>query len=420
MNAAFLGQWRIYRRGALRPALVGLKPRTDGEFDSEVSVGEIRVFADTTCPLIALVVDDRRLSGWRIVPVSAFCAPASDREMMVGERVLQLWNTTVVSRRFAERSWLVESVSDVEVERVRGAIAAARPGVVAAGEGVLAKYEREFLVGEGNLVPFAEPLAADVPRVAWMRGAMLAAASLAVFVGAWIVLAPSSARRIADNWKYGWHEVLIGDDAGAIELVEGVVAKDPQTEIAEVDIDFTPDCAKWIGKFPEHNIVQTPKFRDVRGPKIPEGIAKIKINDVRFKSTIDAPMDVVFLVSEESSITSSRRRDPYRYGSYAEPLEKAPEVRCELVSGAEAGSGADAVLSIVGNGADGSKVTVMFDQSTVEGYRKIVEGLEPGVLAKYELMAFTGKEITAKSVVVTLIWLSSGGDVRTPLALTGR
>ena len=172
MNAAFLSQWQLYRRGAARPPLVGLEPRTDSAFDEAVKAGEVRVFADTNRPLVALVVEDRRLSGWRIVPVSPFCAPASNREIMVGERVLQLWNATVVSRRFASRSWRVDRISAAELEEVRGAIAAAKPGWISSGEGVQAKYEREFLIGEGTLVPFAAPSAADAPRFAWLAPAL--------------------------------------------------------------------------------------------------------------------------------------------------------------------------------------------------------------------------------------------------------
>ncbi len=417
MNAAFLGQWQIYRRGALRPALVGLASRTDGEFDPDVTAGEIRVFADTTRPLVALVVEDRRLSGWRIVPVSPFCAPASDRETMVGERVLQLWNATVVSRRFAERSWRVDSVSAEDLTRVRGAIAAACPGVVASGDGVQAKYEREFLVGEGNLVPFVEPSAADAPRFAWTRPAMLAAASLAICIGAWISLAPSSARRVADNWKSGWREVFVGVEDSAIELVEAEDTKDLTTEIAEVEIDFTPDSAKWIGKSAEPKIVKTPKFRDVKGPKIPDGITQIAPHDVAYKSPVNAQMDVVFLVSAATYDASAPSGDASRYGAQVEPLAEMPDVRCVLARGADADSGADAVLRIVGKGADGAKVTVMFDQETVEGYRKVVDRLDDGVIAQYELMSFTGKEITPKSAVVMLIWPSKDGDVRTPLSI---
>ena len=39
MNAAFLSQWQLYRRGAARPPLVGLEPRTDSAFDEEVRAG---------------------------------------------------------------------------------------------------------------------------------------------------------------------------------------------------------------------------------------------------------------------------------------------------------------------------------------------------------------------------------------------
>ncbi len=416
MNAAFLGQWKLYRRGALRPALVGLEPRTEGEFDRGVAVGETRVFADTTSPLVALVVEGRGLSGWRIVPVSPFCAPASDRETIVGERVLQLWNATVVSRRFAERSWIVDTIAGEEVGRVRGAIAAARPGIVASGDGVQAKYEREFLIGEGNLVPFAEPPVPDeARRLAWVRPALLAAASLAICIGAWILVEPASLRRVADGWRAGWMEVSVAEDGPSIELVEATEPVESGTEIAEVDIDFTPDSAKWYGSMPEPRVVQVPKFADVKGPKMPEGLPKITPKGVQFKSPVDVPMDVVFLASDEpcESRPSAGVGGGISYGSFARPLERMPDVRCVLGHG----EGPDAVLRIVGKGADGVKVTVVFDQETVEGYRRVVDGLEDGVLAKYALMSFAGKEIGAKSVTAALIWPSLDGDVRTPLVL---
>lgn len=196
MNAAFINEWQLYRRGSQRPPLVGLAPKTDSAFDAEVSAGEIRIFADTNRPLVALIVEDRKLSGWRIVPVSPFCAPASDRELMVGERVFQLWNATVVSRRFASRGWRVDELGADDLDVVRGAIAAANPGRVTAGDGVQAKYEREFLVGEGTLVPFAASRAAEAPRFAWLPPAMKIAASLAVCLAAWYVLMMDSGRQI--------------------------------------------------------------------------------------------------------------------------------------------------------------------------------------------------------------------------------
>ena len=39
-------------------------------FDAEVKVGEVRVFADTKEPLIALILEAKGVVGFRIVPVS--------------------------------------------------------------------------------------------------------------------------------------------------------------------------------------------------------------------------------------------------------------------------------------------------------------------------------------------------------------
>ena len=48
-------------------------------FDPEVKVGEIRIFADTKEPLVALILESRGLAGWRIVPVSPYRVPANER-----------------------------------------------------------------------------------------------------------------------------------------------------------------------------------------------------------------------------------------------------------------------------------------------------------------------------------------------------
>ena len=267
MNAAFLNEWQLYRRGAQLPPIVGLEPKTDSEFDANVAVGEIRIFADTNRPLVALVVEDRRLSGWRIVPISPFCAPASARELMVGERVFQLWNATVVSRRFASRSWRVDAIPDSDLAEIRGAIAAANPGRITAGDDVQAKYEREFLVGEGTLVPFAEPRAADLPRFAWMQVSLKIAASLAVCLAAWYVLMMDSGRKIVRNWRESFHAVDIVQENATIELVDAREVREAPMEIAEVDIDFTPPSVTWYGPAPARSLPS----REVRGREGAEG-----------------------------------------------------------------------------------------------------------------------------------------------------
>ena len=417
MNAVFLSQWQLYRRGAMRPPLLGLEPKSEGSFDDGVVPGDIRVFADTNRPLVALVVEDRRLSGWRIVPVSPFCAPASDRELMVGERVLQLWNATVVSRRFASRSWLVDSVSGEDIAEVRGALSAAKPGHVTSGDGVQAKYEREFLIGEGTLVPFVVPAAAEPPRFVWTRYAGLLAASIVLCLAMWHAFAPQGARRAAWSWRDGCL-VSIEDRGYEIELYDATEEPESQGETADVDISIELPVTKWFGHEPEPMVVKPVKFADVRGPKIPEGIAGIRPMAEAYKSPFRAPMDVVFLSSPEKHYGAAHapKGAARPCCAFARPIDKAPEVRCTMEGGGSARSGVDAVLSVLGEGADGAKITVMFDADVIEGYRKVpFARLEDGVLARYELMAFEGKEISGKSVGVALIWPSSDGDIRTPL-----
>ena len=96
----------------------GSRQAAGGNFDGDVKAGEYRIFADMNKPFVALIVEDCGLSGWRIVPVSPFTVPASPREMLVGERVLQLWNACVASRKFVERSWRVDGVSQEDLADV--------------------------------------------------------------------------------------------------------------------------------------------------------------------------------------------------------------------------------------------------------------------------------------------------------------
>ena len=421
MNAAFLSQWQLYRRGAVRPPIVGLEPKTDSAFDEDVKAGEVRVFADTNRPLVALVVEDRRLSGWRIVPVSPFCAPASSREMMVGERVLQLWNATVVSRRFASRSWRVDDVSASDLEEVRGAIAAAKPGWLTAGESVQAKYEREFLVGEGTLVPFVAPSAAEAPRLSWISPVLKVAASFVVCLAAWYVLMMDSGRRLVRDWRDSFRAVdLSFQDDAAIELLDAREPAEPQGEIAEVDIDLTRPFATWHGSDTTPGVFGLAKFHDVKGPKIPKGIKKFTLDRNRFTSPISAPMDVVFLSRGASAAevgASSRSRDGSNsYAVALTPLAGPPKVTCRLVNDTRSGMCVDKILRIEGEAADGAKITVMFDGNVVEGYGRLSSAASNGrVWIAYELEAFYGEKITPDSVFVTLIWPSKDGDVRTPL-----
>ena len=429
MNAAFLNQWQLYRRGAQRPPLVGLKSVTDSAFDANVAVGEIRIFADTNRPLVALVVEDRKLSGWRIVPVSPFCAPVSSRELMIGERVFQLWNATVVSRRFVLRSWCVDVLSGVDLSEVRAAIPAARPGCLTAGDDVQAKYEREFLVGTGTLVPFVASRTTVASRFAWWPTAMKVAASLVVCVAAWYVLMMGSGRQFVRNWRDGWHAVDVAPDEGVIELINAQEPSEPVQEAADVDIDFTQPVASWYGRSPAPSVFPSPRFANVKGPKIPEGIAKFSLNleSEGFKSPLSEPMAVVFLSPAEPDEggAAQAKGGAFSYASAVKPLAAQPKVTCELQADLRSGDCDDALLVIEGDSAPGVKVTVLFASDIVAGYRDLTWFAAPSAkrtYACYGLRAFPGKEqeIGPESVFVTLVWPSKDGDVRTPLVPTWR
>ena len=218
MNAkeVFEREWELYRQGGAASGTFAADDAgsaANGRFDEGVKAGEVRIFADMKRPFVALTVEDRGESGWKIVPVSPFTVPASPREMLVGERVLQLWNACVASRRFVERSWLVDEIAAEDLKDVAERLCGIKPGRIAAGEGAVAEYEKAFLVAGGNFVPLlAEKTRAKRRGGVWRRyGAWSMAAMLMIGLGmAWMV----------------HHEQFMGHEAVQPEDVSRVVADD--------------------------------------------------------------------------------------------------------------------------------------------------------------------------------------------------
>ena len=177
MNKTFEQEWNLYKAGGKRPSFAGEAPRGDAEFDSPVKVGEIRIFADMARPFVALVAEDRGNAGFFIVPVSPFTVPASSRELLEGERVYQLWNACTSSRRFVERSWLVEEVSSDALLCLNQTIKQSKQSnnFSLAADGAVAEYEREFLVSGGDFVPLVNKEVPRIVHVSWRRVCGLAA-----------------------------------------------------------------------------------------------------------------------------------------------------------------------------------------------------------------------------------------------------
>ena len=174
MNKTFEQEWNLYKAGGKRPSFEGEAPRGDAEFDSPVKVGEIRIFADMARPFVALVAEDRGNAGFFIVPVSPFTVPASSREFLEGERVYQLWNACTAARSFVERSWLVDTIDGEELAALVGTPRRDATTSLSA-DGVVAEYEREFLVSGGDFIPLVNKEIPRIVHVSWRRVCGLAA-----------------------------------------------------------------------------------------------------------------------------------------------------------------------------------------------------------------------------------------------------
>ena len=231
MNKTFEQEWNLYKAGGKRPSFAGEAPRGDAKFDTRVKVGEIRIFADMARPFVALVAEDRGSAGFFIVPVSPFTVPASSRETLEGERVYQLWNGCTAARSFVERSWLVETVDPDTLAAVRGKCAAQTE---LAAEGVVAEYEREFLVSGGDFIPLVNKEIPRIVHVSWRRVCGLAACFV-VLLGLGIVVLNEKEE---DKW-------IISAPCLVPENVAPAEAEEPSVDL-KAEAEPAADLAKKI------------------------------------------------------------------------------------------------------------------------------------------------------------------------------
>ena len=244
MNAkeVFEKEWAMYgARGAARDGIWSRKGKSDDgsdSFDGGVKPGEIRIFADMERPFVALIVEAKGLAGWTIVPLSPFTVPASAREMLVGERVLQLWNACVAAKSFVARSWIVDTIAEADLSDIKAQMAKVEAGRIVAGEGPVADYERKFLVTGGTFEPL---LSADRPkggvgRVSWKwYGGWSIAAMLLICLGAtWLVL---NNERKSPDMAVAVHTSVNAQPTGVMDMVEpsrAPVDAMAQHEVADV------------------------------------------------------------------------------------------------------------------------------------------------------------------------------------------
>ena len=220
-------------------------------FDAEIKVGEVRVFADTKEPLVALVLEEKGLAGFRIVSVSPYRVPANDREIVVGERVFQLWNACTVSKGFAARSWVADTLSAADVGRIREAVA--EKGSLPAK---LGEYERRHIVPTGD---FQRNIAICLkPDASWWRryGSWSIAASVVIGLGVSWMLMRGESRPIGEaprvitvqmerQERYPELEAPAAEVAEAEEPMPEVAVEVPQLEPPRIaKVESAPEIRK--------------------------------------------------------------------------------------------------------------------------------------------------------------------------------
>lgn len=421
MNEIFLNEWRTYRAGLKRPAFAGEAPRGEAAFDAEVKVGEIRIFADTNRPFVALVLEDNGLLGRRLVPVSPFSAPASSRETVVGVRVFQSWNACCASRRFTDRSWLVDVLSGAELESVRAAVASVRPGRVVSGDGVQARYEREFLVAGGNFVPFVRRRREEGSAFTrWLYGGWGVAASIAVFFGAFVVLSASD-RDI--HGRHCWRnpfsfayvasadpEMPVEGEWDNVELIEPEQLPDEGSAIADA---VRPQFSVPAIPTPYRDEDVKPKGVMARSGK------SVQTPEIGLDEGFVSPRAGLVECLSAESAAAPAPQDGFAYASSEFPtIAKAGEVRCFVTECPWNSS--RRLLNVSSRDARGLKVEVRFNRQ-VYGYRCLSEAKGEGINAFYEIIPLPlSAFVPEEAISVTTYWSdASGARSRNEIIRTG-
>lgn len=231
MNAheVFEQEWKLYHektdKREIRGESVEVKGKRKEEW-SEVKIGELRIFADITKPFLALVVDVCGSAGYKIVPLSPFSVPASEREMLVGERVLQLWNACIAAKKLVERSWVVDVVSPDDIAEIKARLAKVSPGRLTAGDSAQAQYEREFLVAGGAFQPLVKAKRA-VPIFLILR--LFAYSAAAMFMVAFGLYSYMYVKRATGK------KARVGDCGECCFTAQGEIAG-PASSLMEIDL----------------------------------------------------------------------------------------------------------------------------------------------------------------------------------------
>ena len=187
--SVFRSEWEIFRTrdaASTRASADKKCAASSAKFDPSPAAGELRIFADFAEPVTGLLLESSS-DGWYAVPVSPFTVPASDREILIGTRVYQLWNVRELPAGMVARSWTVDAVSVEDIADVKAALGVMRCEKIAddlsscmglpitAPDDPRREYERTFHL--------SLPAAAPVRRSKWRYWGPALAASLLLALG---------------------------------------------------------------------------------------------------------------------------------------------------------------------------------------------------------------------------------------------
>ena len=337
MNKTFAEEWKLYKEGGSRPKFRGEAPRGEAEFDAPVKVGEIRVFADMARPFVALVAEERGVAGWLIVPVSPFTVPASPREALECDRVYQLWNACTASRSFVARSWRVDEISKDEMLALNQTIKQSKQSnnLSIAADGIVAEYEREFLVSGGDFIPLVDKDIPRVVRVSWHKIISIAAC-FAILLGVGMLVmfknAELGSSQMRDSDKVVVRHAAVVQDAGepldecadmACEIAPseermqkvrvggsiGYASPEGRRSALAADRSFYDHAGEMARESTKAKWESTENLRRMRAePSIPVGTERYaEIQENEFRDPTSEPLSTFGLDVDTSSYTTMRR-----------------------------------------------------------------------------------------------------------------
>lgn len=245
-------------------------------FDDNVKVGELRIFADTERPVVALISEDRGAFGFRIIPVSDFTNISCEGEQLVGDRVYQHWNACNVPRSFASRSWLVAVLPPSEFSAIHS-----QPSTSTSN---LTPYQRAYLFSVPSVLNRpAEKLSHHNSSLFTLTSSFRRAAGFAI--AAAIAIALVFAVRLdldrathKEEQAHAWNLVLKPGEPEALQAVADEAAESEPIVVAGNTPKFViapPDDAQ---------IASEPEIRGkVDAPKM----AKVESADTKPETVLD-------------------------------------------------------------------------------------------------------------------------------------